>query len=413
MVLKLHSGEKIARGRYILRRYVSRGAHAELWEAEQTGTEGFRRKVAIKIVGNREGLSDPARESLLREGRLAARLNHPNIIQLYEVGQEERFVYIAMEFIHGVDLRRCLRAHYEQFRRPLPWHIVARMGALIARGLEHAHNQIDEDGTPLRIVHRDVKPSNVLFSHDGLIKLIDFGIAKSLTLSNSRSIEFKGTVAYVSPEQIRSEELDHRSDIFSFGVLLYELISGMRPFDVEEGGFGGAMLATLERQPLSLLDLVPDLPPAIDRLVFSMLEKEPHHRPSSDREVYSVLDDVLRERGIVLEQEHLTEFYDNLLGESDATVYNVQGAEAAKMVQEALRSRDAIPSLAQQERTQSHPQNQTKPLWDKAHDEWDDDDDSDTIPASAGMDIHAYLKSKLKDTDIHAQPQPIKADEND
>ncbi len=412
MALKLTPGEQVARGRYILRRYVSRGAHAELWEAEQTGSEGFRRQVALKIVGNREGLSDPARDSLLREGRLAARLNHPNIIQLYDVGQEERFVYIAMEFIHGADLRQCLRAHLEQHQKAMPWPIVARIGSLIARGLEHAHNQADEDGTPLRIVHRDVKPSNVLFSHNGLIKLIDFGIAKSLTLSNNRSVEFKGTVAYVSPEQIRSEELDHRSDLFSFGVLLYELLSGKRPFDVADGGFGAAMIATLERQPPRLITLLPDLPPEMDQLLFSMISKERHLRPNTDREVYSTFETLLRQHKIVLEQEHLAAFYDDLLGEDDATVYNVRTSAPSAPSLLSTSSQPSQPTASSRPSAFSAPIALPQPVWSSSDTSWEgDDEDSDTIPVSAATDIHSYLKQKLQTP--ASQTHPMQDDEDD
>ncbi len=422
MALKLTPGEQIARGRYILRRYVSRGAHAELWEAEQTGSEGFRRQVALKIVGNREGLSDPARDSLLREGRLAARLNHPNIIQLYDVGQEERFVYIAMEFIHGADLRQCLRAHLDQYQKAVPWYIVARIGSLIARGLEHAHNQADEDGTPLRIVHRDVKPSNILLSHNGLIKLIDFGIAKSLTLSNNRSVEFKGTVAYVSPEQIRSEELDHRSDLFSFGVLLYEMLSGKRPFDVGEGGFGAAMIATLERHPPRLITFLPDIPPEMDQLIFMMISKDRNLRPNSDREVYTTFENLLRQHKLVLEQEHLAAFYDDLLGEDDATVYNVRSVEAAQALRAMLAPPPSSPfnpppstptaltpppsattTSSITTPPPSHPSTPSKPVWSSSDSPWDDDEESDTIPVSAATDIHTYLKRKLPPTATPSQ----------
>ncbi|MCB9644896.1 MAG: protein kinase [Myxococcales bacterium] len=303
----------VADGRYKLLKKFARGAHAELWEAQQAGFEGFQRLVAMKVVRITPEVPEISRESLLREGRLAAILNHPNIVQIFDVGAESDLVYIAMEYVRGLDLRRCLRRHLERHQTPLPWPIVARLGALIARGLGHAHEQSDTLGTPLRIVHRDIKPSNVILSREGIVKLIDFGIAKSFTLSSGRSLDFKGTVAYVSPEQIMGKEIDHRSDLFSFGILLYELLLGHRPFGIKGAPFGEIMQAILQPLHQTPKEQLPSLPSTFNDLILRLLEKEPDQRPSSAREIYSTLESLLREEQHYIEQENLADFCLSLL----------------------------------------------------------------------------------------------------
>ncbi len=222
-------------GSYVLGRRIAVGGMAEIFEATRVGPGGFQKTVAIKRILPSFDTRPEWRTMFTREARIAAQLNHPNIVQVYDFGETEDGFFIAMEYVPGTDLSKILaRQHEDGIRMPLV--LAVFIVREILRALQSAHGRKDASGHPAPIVHRDVSPPNVLVSYEGKIKLTDFGIAKALSSQEQTTHPgaFKGKIHYASPEQLRGEPSDVRSDLFSTGVLLYILLTGRRPFDAKD-----------------------------------------------------------------------------------------------------------------------------------------------------------------------------------
>jgi eukaryotic-like serine/threonine-protein kinase len=256
-------------GRYRILDFLGAGAMGEVYLAEDPHIE---RKLAIKtvrLVGRPQEVED-RKKRLLREARAAGRLLHPNVVALFDAGEADGLLYLAFEFVEGSDLAQRLE------RGPLSLREVLRIVRQVADALEYAHSQ--------GIVHRDIKPSNILIDTIGRVKVADFGIAKMAGQSTELTVagSVMGSPQYLSPEQIRGEELDGRSDLFSLGVVLYELLSGSRPF-------AGETITTLvyqilhkEPPPVSALRAIP---PRVEELLRRMLAKDRDERMATAAEV--------------------------------------------------------------------------------------------------------------------------------
>jgi len=217
-------------GRYTLQGILGEGGMARVFKAEMSGPEGFKKAAAVKIV--RSSLAadnDRLRTSLINEARLGGLLHHPNIVDTYDFGDVHVLPYIAMEYVRGIGLEQVLAAV-----SPLPAEVAFEIAIQMCAGLDHAHNLEDVEGDS-ELVHRDLKPSNVLLSRDGLVKVMDFGIAKATAVSSTNTATgmTKGTPSYMSPEQVNGEALDRRSDLFAVGAILYELFTGKRLFNAD------------------------------------------------------------------------------------------------------------------------------------------------------------------------------------
>jgi serine/threonine protein kinase len=215
-------------GKYRLVKQLAIGGMAEVYLARATGIEGFEKLVVLKRILPQYAARRDFVAMFLDEARLAARLHHPNIVQVFDIGAQIGNYYFAMEYVRGEDVRAILsRAARQRTRVPLGCAISIVLD--VCRGLHYAHERKDDAGQPLQVVHRDVSPSNVIVTYDGCTKLLDFGVAKAR--SHSRETQagtLKGKIAYMSPEQCRGEELDRRSDVFAIGILLFELTTGTR-----------------------------------------------------------------------------------------------------------------------------------------------------------------------------------------
>ncbi|MEO8706825.1 MAG: protein kinase [Kofleriaceae bacterium] len=217
-------------GKYEILSPLATGGMARIYIARSTGIGSFERHVVLKLITPERENDTTAVQMFLDEARLAASLNHQNVAQVFEVGEDGGIHYLAMEYVHGQDLRALLaKAGSQGTRVPLDLALTTVAGA--AAGLNHAHDRRDGNGVPLGIVHRDVSPSNIMIGLDGSVKLLDFGIAKA----TSRSVEtqsgiIKGKFAYMAPEQCRGRDVDRRSDVFSLGIILYEITTQHRCF---------------------------------------------------------------------------------------------------------------------------------------------------------------------------------------
>lgn len=259
-------------GQYILLEKVGSGGMAELFKAKKLGIEGFERVLAIKRILPHLSSDEEFIDMFIAEAKLVARLSHKNITQVYDFGKIGQNYFIAMEYIRGKDLRGILKRCKEKNIR-LPVALAVFIAKEVASALSYAHRQKDSTGKNLNIIHRDVSPQNILISYDGDVKVVDFGIAKAGAHSKTTTGVLKGKLSYMSPEQAWGKPIDHRSDIFSLGVVLYEMLTGERLFK------GDSEINTLERVREARVEPLPssintDLPSEIEAKMLKALAKE-------------------------------------------------------------------------------------------------------------------------------------------
>ncbi|MEZ4251389.1 MAG: serine/threonine-protein kinase [Polyangiales bacterium] len=296
-------------GRYAVLGKLATGGMAEIFLGRDDMAHGAWRPVVIKRILPHVA-SDPEHVSaFVQEARLSLSLRHPNVCTVYEVGEDRGTSFLAMEYVHGVQLRDVI-----DHAGALPPALAARIVADVAAALEHAHGLCGADGAPLGIVHRDVTPENVMIGFDGSVKLLDFGIAKARTQSRlTKAGVLKGKVAYMSPEQYRGEGLDGRSDIFALGACFFEALTGQSAFD--RGSEAQTVAAILfEDQPLSPRAVRADVPEALDDLVRHALARGPEDRPTAAA-FRRELEAWLVGRGRDVEDAELAAFLDIAFGE--------------------------------------------------------------------------------------------------
>nr|WP_302052858.1 serine/threonine-protein kinase [Corallococcus exiguus] len=256
-------------GKYVVRRKLAEGGMAEIFLCTARGPEGFEKEVVIKRVRAFLASDPDFVQMFIAEARLASRLNHANVVQIFDFDKHEDTYYLAMEYVRGCSLWE-LRKRSKEAMTPMPPVLVAHIGAEVARGLHYAH-RLRVNGELLNLVHRDVTPHNVLVSYDGAVKLTDFGIAKAGNKLTNPGV-LKGKFAYMSPEQARGESVDVRTDVFALGVVLWELLTGGRLFQ------GDSEIAVLRAVQESTIvppaRLNPDVPPDLDAVICRALERD-------------------------------------------------------------------------------------------------------------------------------------------
>ncbi len=279
-------------GKYQLLDKIAVGGMAELFRAKLTGAQGFEKLIAIKkILPNLSG-EESLLSAFIDEAKLAALLHHENIIQIYDFGSMDDQYFIAMEYLFGKDLRAITRTA-RQKDLELGMENIVYIVSRICAGLDYSHHLRDLQGKPLNIIHRDINPQNILITYEGQVKIIDFGIAKAAS-HNTKTREnlIKGKLAYMSPEQANGQQIDHRSDIFSTGIILYELLAIRRMFTGET------------MQVLSLVrdaqydppeEVIADLPSKLNAILRQALAKDPDDRYQSASEMLADIEEFMFE----------------------------------------------------------------------------------------------------------------------
>ncbi|HVY47784.1 MAG TPA: serine/threonine-protein kinase, partial [Minicystis sp.] len=290
-------------GRYELISPIGEGGMGRVWAARMEGTRGFRKVVAIKTVSPSVAADPDAERMLLNEAHLASQIRHRNVVEILDLGEDEGVLYIVMEWVDGESLQRLLRSG-GRAEALAPW-IAARIAADAAAGLHAAHELTDESGHKLALVHRDVSPQNILVGRDGTVKVVDFGIAKALGQVNqaTRTGELKGKLSYMSPEQVSSRTVDRRSDVFSLGIVLFEMLTGSRPF-VADHELGVIQLIAIA-QPPRPSTLAPNVPYELEQIVMTALARDPGHRFQTAEDLSLALEQFLSRSGQIVTAAHL------------------------------------------------------------------------------------------------------------
>jgi len=281
-------------GPYQLLEKVAAGGMAEVFRAKRTGVEGFEKIVALKRILPHLSDNKEFVDMFVDEAKMVAGLAHPNIVQIYDLGRFDDTYFIAMEYIHGRDLRTILRRAKDK-GIGVPLDLCVLITGRVAAALEYAHRKKDEAGRALRIVHRDVSPQNILISFEGDVKLTDFGIAKATSKATSTDRgALRGKLLYMSPEQAMGKPMDRRADVFSLGVCFYEMLTDRKPFlGTSEKGILD-MVRECRVSPPSLVN--PGVTERIEKVVMKALEREPDQRYQDAGEMLRDLERALVER---------------------------------------------------------------------------------------------------------------------
>jgi len=279
-------------GKYQLLDKIAIGGMAELFRAKLTGAQGFEKLIAVKKILPNLSTEANLIAAFIDEAKLAALLHHENIIQIYDFGSMDDQYFIAMEYLFGKDLRTITRTARKKDLE-LGMENIVYIVSRICAGLDYSHHLRDLQGKPLNIIHRDINPQNILITYEGQVKIIDFGIAKAAS-HNTQTKEnlIKGKLAYMSPEQASGQKIDHRSDIFSTGIILYELLAARRMFTGETMHVLSLVRGAQYDPPE---EVIQDLPPKLNSILSRALAKDPDERYQSAGEMLADIEEFMFE----------------------------------------------------------------------------------------------------------------------
>ena len=300
-------------GKYTLIDRIAVGGMAEIFLARQAGLEGFEKTIVIKRIRPHLSKQPNFVQMFLNEAKLAAQLNHPNIVQIYDLGKISESYFIAMEYVFGRDMRRII-PKADTLGIPFPMVYALKIASSVCEGLYYAHQKVDMYGNALNIVHRDVTPENIFVSFDGTVKVLDFGIAKAANqIEQTRAGEIKGKLSYMSPEQCMGKPLDSRSDLFSLGTVLYEWLTGFKLFT---GDSEVAILKSItEGKIYAPSYFKADIPEAVEAILMRALDKDREKRYQSAWEMQYDLDQFLSQYEFTPSNIHLSNFLKQLFND--------------------------------------------------------------------------------------------------
>jgi serine/threonine protein kinase len=301
-------------GPYRLLERVAVGGMAEVFKAMRSGVEGFEKVVAVKRILPHLSDNKEFVDMFINEAKMVAGLTHPNIVQIFDLGKIDKTYYIAMEYVHGRDLRSIMKRAKDRGIR-IPMDLTVLIVGDICSALEYAHRKKDSRGRPLRIVHRDVSPQNMLLSFEGDVKLTDFGIAKAAARATTTDRgALRGKLLYMSPEQAHGKPMDCRSDVFSLGITFYEMVTDQRPFLASSEKSILEMVRECKvASPISINSRVPE---RLDKIIMRSLARDPDDRYQDASDMYKDLERFLRERQS-LTQVELARFMEVLFDERE------------------------------------------------------------------------------------------------
>ena len=297
-------------GEYKILKKIATGGMAEVFLAKRVGVKGFEKLLAIKRILPQFSENDEFIAMFIDEAKLAAQLNHRNIVQIYDFGNQQGSYYIAMEYVFGKDLRTILKRSGDKHQR-LPLTQCAYITTEAARGLEFAHNLQDHHGNPLNIIHRDISPQNIFISYEGDVKIADFGIAKAASKSTeTRAGVLKGKILYMSPEQAWGKTIDRRSDLYSLGVLFYEMVADRKIVEAD------SEFSMLEKVRNGEVDFPPEIfekiPNRLSYIIKKTLEKDPGNRYQTAYEMRLDLENYLLTTKETLSEKMISDYLKDL-----------------------------------------------------------------------------------------------------
>jgi len=311
-------------GRYQLLGLLGQGGMGRLYIAERRGIQGFVKIVALKRIQPHLADSKQLREMFLNEARIAARLEHPNIVATYELGEVDGNYFISMEYLPGEDLSAII-AGCQEHRMPID--VAAALTQQAAQGLHYAHEARDGQGRPIGLVHRDVSPRNIFVTYHGVVKLLDFGVVRGPEKQKSIPGVFKGKYGYCAPEQIEGRSVDRRTDVFCLGIALWECLTGARLFDASNDAT--TIDAVRSRAIEAPSALRPEIPAELDAITLHALARDPEKRFRTAHDMSEELDRYLMGRDDRPTSKSVGRWMESIFGGERATLKKAisQGGE--------------------------------------------------------------------------------------
>lgn len=334
-------------GPYQLIKAIGAGGSARIDLAKIERVFGFARHVVIKRPLEHLREDPRAAASLRREARLGARLRHPNLVAVLDAGMHDHYDYLALEYIHGASLRTLMQSDTPSKVASIPREVAVAIAIEVARGLDAAHELADDTGAPLGLVHRDVSPGNILIGLDGAVKLADFGIAKE-TRIQTLSGSMHGTVTYMAPEQCRGHAFDRRADVFSLGVILYELLTGSRLFWADNDV--ASLHRVLSGDVPKPRKLAPGIPAELEDIVLAAVAHDQDKRTPTARAFVEALETYAEGSGDILGARWIARWVRELIGPREvpwigsATIPDLASALAEEREAPLVELIDAVPA---------------------------------------------------------------------
>jgi len=328
-------------GRYMVLKHLASGGMADVLLGRTDGIEGFERHVVLKRIRPEHARDERFIRMFLDEARVAANLHHQHIVQVHDIGESDGEYFIAMEYLHGEDVRTILSTA-SKTRQHVPLGCAMAIVSAAAAGLHYAHERRGPDKRPLGIVHRDISPSNILVGYDGSIKVVDFGIAKASMRQETRSSTLKGKISYMSPEQCKGAEVDRRSDVYSLGVVLYELCTTTRLFKGESDYLvmdqivnGRVTLPQVRR---------PELPNELSAIIMRAITPDPERRYFTADELRVALDQFAGKASLTTSTSAISTYMRRQFGEKPEPWLEIEGQDFDSFEEVQAAATESAPS---------------------------------------------------------------------